>query len=183
MPTDRELVRQLLDGREEAFEQLVRRHEVFVTCVLANRTWTPRHDLEDLVQEVWVKLWRNNYNALMAWHGLIEGPETVSVRPYIRTIAIHILLDHPPPPEEQRKDDDDGLPASSPPYVEPGDAERVLRAARRVCSNRDYKILRLYYSDGATIDDIACRFNIGERGVRTVLHRCRRRIREQLGLE
>src|SRR5262245_54994093 len=98
MLTDRELVRRLMNGDETAFDHLIRRHEAFVRCCLAGGNWRPRPDLEDLVQEVWVKLWRNNFNGLREWRGLVEGPDTVSLRPYLRTICKRILLDRPQPP-------------------------------------------------------------------------------------
>jgi len=183
MPTDRELVLQVLDEHEGAFDRLIRRHEAFVRCALAGQTWTPRQDLDDLLQELWIKLWRNNYCALRQWRGLTEGPVTVSLRPYLRTIAIRILLDQPRRDELPWLDLFEDPPADPPPYGEPGDVERVMEAALRVCVNRDYQIVRLYYLDEARVEDIACMFNLSERGVRTVLYRCIRRIRPDLGLE
>jgi RNA polymerase sigma factor (sigma-70 family) len=194
MPSDRELVSQVLDayalegsGRGgDPFVCLTRRHDAFLRATLSGQSWTLRHDLDDLVQEVWVKLWRNDWHGLRQWRGITEGGPNVSLRPYLRTIARNVLMDYlrSRPPERflehgeaENLEDDQALPA-----VDPGDVDRVIQACGRVCPNRNCQIVRLYYLDEATPRDIAERFNLSERGVRTVLYRCRLLIREQLGL-
>jgi RNA polymerase sigma factor (sigma-70 family) len=52
---DRELVRRALEGRGEALDTLVRRHQGFVYGVAVRMLWDPR-DAEDVTQEVLIKI-------------------------------------------------------------------------------------------------------------------------------
>lgn len=76
---DRDLVREALDGRSDALDALVRRHQGFIYGVAVRVLWDPR-DAEDVTQEVLVKI--------------VTGLSSFRGRSAFRTWAYRIAVNH-----------------------------------------------------------------------------------------
>jgi RNA polymerase sigma-70 factor, ECF subfamily len=81
--SDRELVSQATSGDEDAFAQLVLRHQGTIKSYLYRLT-ACREDAEDLVQEVWIHVFTRL--------GTFDGRS--SVRSWLFGIATHLAMDH-----------------------------------------------------------------------------------------
>jgi RNA polymerase sigma-70 factor, ECF subfamily len=82
--SDSELVAQAASGDEEAFAQLVLRHQAAIKSYLYRLT-ACREDAEDLAQEVWISV----FTHLRTFEG------RSSVRTWLFAIATHLAMDHP----------------------------------------------------------------------------------------
>jgi RNA polymerase sigma-70 factor (ECF subfamily) len=81
--SDSELVTQATSGDEDAFAQLVLRHQIAIKSYLY-RLMACREDAEDLAQEVWIRV----FTSL----GTFEGRS--SVRTWLFAITTHLAMDH-----------------------------------------------------------------------------------------
>jgi RNA polymerase sigma-70 factor, ECF subfamily len=81
--SDRELVTQAADGDEDAFAQLVMRHQGMIKSYLYRLT-ACREDAEDLIQEVWIRV----FTRLQTFEG------QSSVRAWLFAIATQLAIDH-----------------------------------------------------------------------------------------
>ncbi len=82
--SDSELVAQAISGDEDAFAQLVLRHQATIKSYLYRLT-ACREDAEDLAQEVWIRIFTRL--------GTFEGRS--SVRTWLFAIATHVAMEHP----------------------------------------------------------------------------------------
>ncbi|MEI6343622.1 MAG: RNA polymerase sigma factor [Verrucomicrobiota bacterium] len=83
-PTDADLVRSAMEGRPEAFEELVRRHQSRL-FVLARRHLPDESEAADLVQDILLKAWQH----LASWRG--DAPfEHWLLRIGVRTCYDHL---------------------------------------------------------------------------------------------
>jgi RNA polymerase sigma-70 factor, ECF subfamily len=81
--SDSDLVAQAASGDEDAFSQLVLRHQATIKSYLYRLT-ACREDADDLAQEVWIGV----FTRLASFEG------QSSVRTWLFTIATHLALDH-----------------------------------------------------------------------------------------
>jgi len=86
-PEDRWIVDRLKSplpaAREEAMRDLLRRHGGAVRAALARHV-ARRHDLDDLLQDVWLKVYRARDRI---------SPDAEALRPWLYRIARNVLLD------------------------------------------------------------------------------------------
>ena len=83
MDVDQELVAQAAAGSREAFDDLVRRHQVSIVS-LARALTNGSADAEDLAQDVFVRVWRS-------LHGF-RGDSTF--RTWLHRIAVNVIHSH-----------------------------------------------------------------------------------------
>lgn len=77
--TDRQLVREALEGSDDALDALVRRHQAFLYGVMQRMLWSPQ-DAEDVTQEVLVKI--------------VTGLSSFRAESTFRTWAYRIAVNH-----------------------------------------------------------------------------------------
>lgn len=150
-------------GDRSAFESLYRRFAPMVHGILLARV--PRRDVEDLVQEVFLTVFRR----------LSTLREPAAFPGWLAMIARNRATDHlrrVPPTEELRED----LPSSDATETE---ARAILRIIRTLPeAYRETLILRLV--EGMTGPEIAERTGLTPGSVRVNLHRGMARLREAL---
>jgi RNA polymerase sigma-70 factor (ECF subfamily) len=157
------LVRQAQGRDQVAFSELYSRFGRAVHGVLMSRS--PRADVEDLVQEVF----------LVAWQRVGELRDPRAFGGWVLAIARRMAIDHArraPPTVE--------LPASVPSNdVDRSEAEAVLGVIRTMPdAYRETLILR--FVEGMTGPEIAAATGLTEGSVRVNLHRGMKKLRERL---
>jgi RNA polymerase sigma-70 factor (ECF subfamily) len=80
---DQELVRQAAAGSREAFDELVRRHQVSIVS-LARALTSGSADAEDLAQEVFLRVWRS----LRGFRG------DSTFRTWLHRVAVNVMHSH-----------------------------------------------------------------------------------------
>ncbi|MBI1884375.1 MAG: RNA polymerase sigma factor [Chlamydiae bacterium] len=81
--SDEELIRETLDGNDEAFEELVRRHKTYVMRVVY-RYARDEHEVDDLAQQAFLK----------AYFSLKSYRAKAPFQHWLSRIATHVALDH-----------------------------------------------------------------------------------------
>ena len=176
---DRELAAACAAGDEGAWLELIRRHDRKVLHVL----WQSgaRSEIDDLRQEVWVRLLSRNGAALRGFRADHPG----ALRLFLGRVARSVAIDH----GRSRRPVDE-VPLELPdPAAGPDStlrARRLVSALDRAVSEsehpaRDRDILRLHFEEGHTPTEIAeMGLGLSVRGVEAVLRRARDRLRELL---
>lgn len=176
---DRELAAACAAGDEGAWLELIRRHDRKVLHVL----WQAgaREELDDLRQEVWVRLLARQGAALKAFRADHPG----ALRVFLGRIARSVAIDHgrarrpaadvPSQLADPRPGPDAGV-----------DRARIAAALDKAAADgehpaRDRDILRLHFEEGHTPTEIAgMGLGLSVRGVEAVLRRARERLKALL---
>ena len=169
-PDDGELIARSLDGDEDAFVEVVRRHEAAVGAYLARRAG--REVAEDLLGEVWVAAFRSRptYDRSFPDAGpWLYGVAHNTLRRYWRSR----------PAEEPVADVTTMASGWDPwPTVDDRvDAESVLRQALALLQPRQREILTLVAWEDLTVADAGRVIGIPPGTARRYLHEARRALR------
>jgi RNA polymerase sigma-70 factor (ECF subfamily) len=171
-PEDAELIVRSLDGDEDAFVEVVRRHEVAVGAYLARRVGRDR--AEDLLGEVWVAAFtsRANYDRSFPDAG-----------PWLFGVAHNTLRRHwrSHPAEELRADLGADLTSGWDPWAavdDRVDAESVLRGALALLRPQQREILTLVAWEDLTVAEAGRVLDIPAGTARRLLHQARKTLRE-----
>jgi RNA polymerase sigma-70 factor (ECF subfamily) len=81
--SDRELVRQVLDGKQQAFKLVIERSERIVAQIVS-RMIDNRHEWKDIAQDTYLK----------AYHNLANFHHSSKLTTWIATIAYNCCVDH-----------------------------------------------------------------------------------------
>jgi RNA polymerase sigma-70 factor (ECF subfamily) len=172
--TDDELVAHTLEGRREAFSELVLRHQKMVYSV-ARSMLGDAHLAEDISQEAFL----HAYRALASYRA--QG----RFQAWLRMIATRLCLNHRRGARrEVAWEDLSGHPAemTDGPDSRLGEWERrgeVRRALERLpVDYRDVIVLR--FMEDLTYDEIARHLGVPTSTVETRLHRAKKRLRQLL---
>jgi DNA-directed RNA polymerase specialized sigma24 family protein len=193
--SDRTLVELCLQGREEAWCELLRRYERVMAGVIAARLnrWTrPDSDtVGDIVQECLRKLVTNNYRALRDFQWLHEN----ALPAFLKTVACHAETDHrrkklrpgPDPHKPHREVPLDEVieTASARPAVNADYrvlVAEVIRCLRQLLgreknADRDVNIFVYYYAHGYTGRELAGLFGLGLKKAENIVARLGRLAR------
>ncbi len=172
--TDDELVALCLDGRREAFSELVLRHQNMVYSV-ARSMLGNAHSAEDIAQEAFLHAYRalSSYRAEGKFHA------------WLRLITTRLCLNHRRDTRrEVAWDDLSGHPAA----VTDGPEGRLDDWERRGAVRRaiealpvDYRdVITLRYMEDLTYDEIARSLDVPTSTVETRLHRAKKQLRQLL---
>ena len=175
-PTDEELAARAASGSRSAFEELVTRYGARLLHFLQSRSG-PGGDAEDLVQETFLKAYRNI--------GRFDPGRRFST--WLYTIAFRLAVSH------HRSHGTKPLPLDSegPDNPSAGPQEALIRKEEarhagniwllaRTLKPREYEVLWLRYSVEMPLRDIARTMKRSQVGVRVLLHRSRLRLAEKL---
>jgi RNA polymerase sigma factor (sigma-70 family) len=181
---DRVLVDRLLAGDPEAADLFVTRFNGLVWAILV-RSFRLRDDQrEDLFQEVFVRLWEQDYRRIRMWSG--DGDLASYLAPIVRHLALDRLRRSDR--REQPYPDPEG-PAGDPASGEPDPLELAWVQEQRDAVDRavdglierDRELYRLRYEEQATYEEISRRLAITVNNVGVRLARLTERLRKAVG--
>jgi RNA polymerase sigma-70 factor, ECF subfamily len=174
------LIKQVANQDREAFSQLYDRFSSLI-FTLAMRMLKARSDAEDLLQEVFVQIWRQaeNYSAERgspeAWITNIARSRAIDKIRSIRRMEKSFVLTEDPARAES-SDNVEGSAAESEARLTMGSALTNLPEAQR-------QVLELAYFDGLTQSEIAERLGEPLGTVKTRIRSGIQRLREILGTQ
>jgi RNA polymerase sigma-70 factor, ECF subfamily len=184
---DRDLLRRLLQKDPGSWNDFVDRflsliyHVVHSTAHLRSVKLTPE-DVEDISGEVQLQLIANDYKVLKAFRG------NASLATYLTVIArrtcVHELTRRQSVKEAIRKGDvrntnDDPSEGESLAAIKGMDRlEEVETLIRQLKSRREREIVRLYYFEGRTYEEISTETGVPVNTIGSVLSRARERLRQ-----
>ena len=172
--TDLELVQEVLAGRVEKFEILVRRYQRLVATA-ALRMGVPRQEIEDVASEVFYKVFRSLHR--------YEPSHALST--WLYRITVNAALDH----RRARRHDaqSEEIPQSladvrPSQHEEAGDRERaaMLQDALRRLPDHYRVPLVLTHVEGMPIEEVAKALDLPEGTVKSRLFRARAQLKEIL---
>jgi len=173
-PTDLELVQEVLAGRIEQFEILVRRYQRLVATA-ALRMGVPRQEIEDVANEVFYKVFRSLHR--------YEPSHALST--WLYRITVNAALDHKRSRRHDAKSDElsPTLADDRPGQEETtGDQERaaLLREALQRLPVHYRTPLVLTHVEGLPIEEVAKALDLPEGTVKSRLFRARAQLKEIL---
>lgn len=174
-PDDAELIARSLDGDEDAFVEVVRRHEAAVGAYLARRAG--RQPAEDLLGEVWVKAFTSRATYDRSFPGArpwLFGVAHNTLRRYWRSL-----------PAEEPVADVTGLASGWDPWNAVDsrvDAGPVLRHALALLGPQQREILTLIAWEDLTIADAGRVLGMPPGTARRYLHQARMALRNAPGM-
>jgi RNA polymerase sigma factor (sigma-70 family) len=184
--TDEELIAAYIDGEEEAFAELTKRHLTTVYSFVY-RLISDTHRAEDITQDVFLKIWRNlpRYN-----------PDTSKFKTWALRIArnatIDVLRKHSFPVLSQFEDNEGNNPVVDTAadthklqdelFAE-GEALETLEQAVRELSPKHREVLTLHYTNHLTFEEISHVLNEPQNTVKSRHHRALAALRKILALQ
>jgi RNA polymerase sigma-70 factor, ECF subfamily len=197
---NRQLVDECLRSRSvDAWQEFVRRMEPLISGVVAQvarrNGSVSNSQIDDLVQETYLKLCANNYKLLRDFSGSHEN----SLYAYLKVTAASVALDHFKSLNSQKRgggltsvnmeESEKVQPATAPPSFDPDhrllltEIDRTLaKVTEGPTAERDRLIFRLYYQQGFTAADIAGipTLKLTAKGVESLLYRIVALVRREL---
>jgi RNA polymerase sigma-70 factor (ECF subfamily) len=177
---DRTLLQRCLQHDPGAWNDFVDRfigliyHVIHYTAHLRSAPLTPEQ-VEDIAQEVLLQVVANDYAVLKQFRGRSSLATYLTV--IARRICVHQLAKlapaHKPlPPEMKRTDEDEPTRAR----VGLERQEEVLRLLRRLPS-KEREVVRLFYLEGRTYEEISAALNMPVNTIGPVLSRAKKRLK------
>ena len=181
---DRDLLKRCLNKDPGSWNDFVDRflsliyHVIGYTAHLRSMRLNPE-DVEDIAAEVLLKLVANNFKALKEFRG------NASLATYLTVIARRICIIE----LSRRQQVKDAMKRgeSRLPEVEPDDAPAAVKGIERLeevdallkrLSGRERQIVRLYYLEGRTYEEISTETDVPVNTIGAVLSRARKKLRE-----
>jgi RNA polymerase sigma-70 factor (ECF subfamily) len=173
-PADVDLIRQILAGHVERFEILVRRYQRLVATA-ALRMGVPRQEVEDVANEVFLKVYRN----LKAY----EPQHALST--WLYRITVNAALDHNrrrrPDSRAEEIPDSLGDPGPSPhERADRAESARLLHEALRRIPEHYRVPLVLAHVEGLPVEEVARVLELPEGTVKSRLFRARALLKETI---
>jgi len=181
--SDRVLVERLFAGETEAADHFVTRFSQLVWAVLV-RDFRISPDLrDDLYQDVFLRLWEDDYRRLRLWSG--EGSLASYLGPIVRHLAIDRLRTRLPERENPiPQADDQEHPSSSEPSPEEltwlEEQRFAVEQALEVLDERDRALYRLRYVEERPYIEIAGELDATVNHVGVLLSRLTRQLQKAL---
>jgi RNA polymerase sigma-70 factor (ECF subfamily) len=179
---DRELIAACRDGSQAALRELWDRHHRMIYN-LAYRMLGSHDDAEELVPEVFLKVWRNCHrfggrSRVTTW--IYQMASNLAVdRLRSRRSRAYILLEDLPEGQEpaQLPSDSDARPEES--YLRSEAAEQLHTALGRL-SPEDRLLVTLYHLQGHTYEEIEEITGLSNANIKSKLFRARQRLKKHL---
>jgi len=178
---DRVLVDRLLAGDPEAADLMVTRFNGLVWAILVRSFRLRDHQREELFQEVFVRLWEQDYRRIRMWS---RAGDFAS---YLAPIVRHLALDRLRRPDEREQPlpDPEG-PGDDPATGEPDPLELARIQEQREAVERavnglaagDRELYRLRYAEQASYQEISLSLEITVNNVGVRLARLTEKLRK-----
>jgi len=171
-PTDFDLIREVLGGRVDRFEILIRRYQRMVAAA-ALRMGTPRQEVEDVASEVFYKVYRS----------LRRYEPSHAFSTWLYRITVNASLDrqrrrrHESRMEEIPAGLADGRPSPHQSADENDRARRLQEALRRIPGHYRSPLV-LAHVEGLAVEEVARVLDLPEGTVKSRLFRARAMLRE-----
>jgi RNA polymerase sigma-70 factor (ECF subfamily) len=183
---DRELLRRCLSREPGSWNDFVDRflsliyHVIGYTAHLRSVRLGPE-DVEDIAAEVLLKIVANDYRVLREFRGHASLATYLTV--VSRRIAVHELARRQQKLAAERAgaqaaaaEEHDDAPAAQKGIERLEEVERLLRRL----SGREREIVRLYYLEGRTYEEISIETDVPVNTIGAVLSRARKKLREMV---
>lgn len=183
--TDRTLIQRCLNHEPGAWNDFVDRflgliyHVVHHTSYLRSMPLPPE-DVEDLAAEVLLQIVAGDYAVLRQFRGHSSLATYLTV--IARRICVHELTRRAAAREVQPRTDGHRVPeveVEEPPKAQAGleSLEEVQKLLSKLPS-RERKVVRLYYLEGRTYEEISTELNIPVNSIGPILSRARKKLRK-----
>ena len=176
---DRALIARVLAGETPAADLMVSRFTRFVWAILVRQLGLPRDLAEDLFQEVFVRLWEDDYRRLRSWSG--EGDFASYLAPIVRNLALDRLRVNPDRHERPLDSRDEWSGLDGEPDAEElawiHEQREILRRAVGGLSERDRELVRRRYEQELSYREIAGAMNMTVNHVGVALARLTERLK------
>jgi RNA polymerase sigma-70 factor (ECF subfamily) len=172
--TDEVLLRRIAGGDAPAFRQLAARHGPRVLAV-ARRTLGDGAEAEDIVQEVFVRLWQ---------HAGRWQPGRAQLATWLHRVTVNLCLNHlqrvrnRTEPLDAEALESTVAPASVEGDVSAAERRRLVHAAVAQLPERQRAAVALFYTAGASTAEAAAALSV--KATESLLVRARRTLRERL---
>jgi RNA polymerase sigma-70 factor (ECF subfamily) len=181
---DRELLRRCLNHEPGSWNDFVDRflsliyHVIGYTAHLRSVRLSPE-DVEDVAAEVLLKIVANDYRVLREFRGHASLATYLTV--VARRICVHELVRRHQKVEATRAaaiaaQEPDDAPAAQKVMERLEEVERLLRRL----SGREREIVRLYYLEGRTYEEISIETDVPVNTIGAVLSRARKKLRDMV---
>lgn len=181
---DKELLARLVAKKPGSWNDFVDRylsliyHAIHHTAHLRSARLTPE-DVEDIASEVLVQLVNNDYKALKEFKGSASLSTYLTV--IARRICVHEITRRQAVREAIRKGET--RPAAVDEADDPAAAKAIdkledVEALLRQLKGREQQIVRLFYMEGRTYEEISTELDIPVNSIGSVLSRARAKLRE-----
>jgi RNA polymerase sigma-70 factor (ECF subfamily) len=181
---DRALLQRCLQHEPGAWNDFVDRflgliyHVIHYTAHLRSTPLTPE-DTEDLAAEILLQVVANDYAVLRQFRGQSSLATYLTV--VARRTCVHELARRFPAEAPARADgrrlaqvEDEGTPRSQVGLEKLEEVQRLLRKL----PTRERMVVRLYYLEGRTYEEISSELNIPVNSIGPILSRARQKLRE-----
>ncbi len=175
MQSDEQLIEAVQAGEAAAFEKLAQRHaERFFNFAL--RICGSRMDAEDMVQEAFLRLWRNPF----AWKP--EGGGQFST--WFHKVLVNLFLDQKRRTKKTESDEilndmpDGALNAQA--LMESEAEDKALLKAINALPPHQHVAVQLFYYDGFSQAEAAAVMQLHVKAYESLLHRARQNLRKEL---
>ncbi len=183
---DRELLQRLIAKKAGAWNDFVDRylsliyHAIHHTAHLRSARLTPE-DVEDIASEVLVQLITGDYKALKEFRGSSNLSTYLTV--IARRICVHEITRRQQVREAIRKGDVRPTVAAADEADDPAAAKAMdkledVEALLRRLSGKEREIVRLFYLEGRTYEEISTELDVPVNSIGAVLSRARAKLRE-----
>ncbi|NQU20268.1 MAG: sigma-70 family RNA polymerase sigma factor [Candidatus Nealsonbacteria bacterium] len=168
-PSDEELARRAQEGCTASFEELVRRFQVPLLHFL--RRWTSTEEAEDLVQDTFVRAYRNLHRyrptaRLATWLFTIARRLSINRQRKRQPVADSPMLEFA----------EGGAPPPGRIVAEQESRRRLWELADEVLSERQRTALWLYYVEDMSVGEVAEVVGHSRGATKTMLFRARRKL-------
>ncbi|NDE91260.1 MAG: sigma-70 family RNA polymerase sigma factor [Alphaproteobacteria bacterium] len=175
MQSDEQLIEAVQAGEAAAFEKLAQRHaDRFFNFAL--RICGSRMDAEDMVQEAFLRLWRNPF----AWKPEGGGQFTT----WFYRVLVNLFLDHKRRTKKTESDDilsnmpDGALSAQA--LMEAEAEDKALLKAINALPPHQHVAVQLFYYDGFSQAEAAAAMQLHVKAYESLLHRARQSLKKEL---
>lgn len=175
MQSDEQLIEAVQAGDAAAFEKLAQRHgDKFFNFAL--RISGSRMDAEDMVQEAFLRLWKNSF----AWKPEGGGQFTT----WFYKVLVNLFLDQKRRTKKTETDDilrdtpDGSLDAQA--LMEADADDKALLKAIQALPPHQHVAVQLFYYDGFSQIDAAAAMQMHVKAFESLLHRARQTLKKEL---
>lgn len=183
MHTDQELIHRLIDGDPAAADLFVLRFSRFVWAILVRSFRLPQAQAEEIYQEVFLRLWEDDYRRLTLWSG--QGSFASYLGPIVRHLALDALRAQGRRPLDGSEEGQNREPRETEPSPEElalvQEQRRVLQQAVEGLSERDRELFQRRFEREQSYKEIAAAMSMTVNHVGVALKRLETRLIRLIG--